>query len=251
MKVIKTPKANLEKKRFRFFRVGVVVSCSLALLAFRWTTYELSSTEKSGVYVPEFEELEAEIAELSFRKQSSKAKSVRIKLDLPIFDPDKKDIDLGLEVEKVITDPEIDWEGLEYDENGENDGAKDVVVIPVSKESSWMKAERTPYFDECASPSDKEAEAKCTYLEIRNFVQLNTRYPEDCREMGIQGTVWLTFVIDKNGDVVEIEEIRSPHVSLTNAAMESVGQLPKMNPGTQRLRPVDVRLEIPVKFTLR
>ena len=57
-------------------------------------------------------------------------------------------------------------------------------------------------------------------------------------------------VIDKNGDVVEIEEVKSPHSALTKAAISGLSKLPKLNPGTQRLNPVAVKLEIPVRFML-
>lgn len=245
MKSIKNPYANLESKRFRFFKIGMIVSCSLALLAFRWTTYELAENK---MYSPpiERESLVTELPPVSFSKMIQ-AKKVAVVIDDPSvikvvekLTPESKVLNL-ITLKEILGAIEEGW-----------DPEGDVVDPEISKgPAGWMKAERTPYFDECAQPSDKKKESECTYAAIRNFVQSSTKYPSTCRELGIEGTVWLTFVIDKNGDVVDIEELKSPHAALTNAAMDGLSLLPKLNPGTQRLNPVDVRLEIPVRFLLR
>jgi protein TonB len=244
MKLIKTPQANLESNRFRFFKLGMIISCSLALLAFRWTTYEL---EEDQVYSPpiERETLITELAPVSFIEMAKPKKRrvvrnnmsiIKLVIELPKESKILKLISLG-QIQDQIGDG---WE----DEPG--------IIEPTfpSGPEGWMKAERTPYFDECAQPSNKKEESACTYATIKNFVQSNTRYPSVCRELGVEGTVWLTFVIDKNGDVVEIEEVNSPHSALTKAAISGLSKLPKLNPGTQRLNPVAVKLEIPVRFML-
>ncbi|MFT4721971.1 MAG: protein TonB [Flavobacteriales bacterium] len=244
MKLIKNPQANLESNRFRFFKLGMIISCSLALLAFRWTTYEL---EEDQVYSPpiERETLITELAPVSFIEMAKPKKRrvvrnnmsiIKLVIELPKESKTLKLISLG-QIQDQIGDG---WE----DEPG--------IIEPTfpSGPEGWMKAERTPYFDECAQPSNKKEESACTYATIKNFVQSNTRYPPVCRELGVEGTVWLTFVIDKNGDVVEIEEVNSPHSALTKAAISGLSKLPKLNPGTQRLNPVAVKLEIPVRFML-
>lgn len=244
MKLIKNPQANLESNRFRFFKLGMIISCSLALLAFRWTTYEL---EEDQVYSPpiERETLITELAPVSFVEMAKPKKRrvarnnmsiIKLVIELPKESKTLKLISLG-QIQDQIGDG---WE----DEPG--------IIEPTfpSGPEGWMKAERTPYFDECAQPSNKKEESACTYAAIKNFVQSNTKYPSVCRELGVEGTVWLTFVIDKNGDVVEIEEVKSPHSALTKAAISGLSKLPKLNPGTQRLNPVAVKLEIPVRFML-
>lgn len=244
MKLIKNPQANLESKRFRFFKLGMIVSCSLALLAFRWTTYEL---EEDQVYSPpiERETLITELAPVSFNEMAKPKKSRVVRSDMSI-------INLVLELPKESKVLKLISLGEIQDQIGEGWENEPGIIEPTfpSGPEGWMKAERTPYFDECAQPSNKKEESACTYAAIKNFVQSNTKYPSVCRELGIEGTVWLTFVIDKNGDVVEIEEVKSPHSALTRAAISGLSKLPKLNPGTQRLNPVAVKLEIPVRFML-
>jgi protein TonB len=244
MKLIKNPQANLESNRFRFFKLGMIISCSLALLAFRWTTYEL---EEDQVYSPpiERETLITELAPVSFIEMAKPKKRRVVRNNMSII---KLVIELPKESKtlKLISLDQI------QDQIGEGWEDEPGIIEPTfpSGPEGWMKAERTPYFDECAQPSNKKEESACTYATIKNFVQSNTRYPAVCRELGVEGTVWLTFVIDKNGDVVEIEEVNSPHSALTKAAISGLSKLPKLNPGTQRLNPVAVKLEIPVRFML-
>jgi len=248
MKVVKTPRANLEKMRFRFFKIGLVVACSFTLVAFNYTSYDLAESDESNVRVPEVDLLEPILPEYSFREQA-KPKVVTMSLKYQQIKIEPDEIDLGLE--KMISDDvDIDWEGVEGADECDDCDVIDP-EIPDFGEKGWIFAERTPYFDECAQPADKAAEAACSYKAIRDYVQSNTKYPGSCREIGISGTVWLSFLVNKKGDVSDVKVLKSPHTHLTEAAIAGLMKLPKMNPGTQRLRPVDVRLEIPVKFILR
>ncbi|MFK7755759.1 MAG: energy transducer TonB [Flavobacteriales bacterium] len=248
MKVIKTPNANLETKRFRFFQLGLIVACSLALLAFRWTTYELNEEHVSQVELKNFNELEPELPKLHVRQ---KQKVVKVQLDNRFVQPTKDELvkttsEPALEKVSMFIDL-VDVDCPECPDEGEPEPEPLLPEGPLD----WSKMQRTPYFDSCASPSDRIAESECTYSEIKNFVQRNTIYPEIPREMGVQGTVWLTFVINKKGEVSEVEVVRSPHSELTEAAIKGLSKLPRMNPGLQRLNPVDVKLQIPVKFILQ
>jgi len=244
MKLIKNPQANLESKRFRFFKLGVIVSCSLALLAFRWTTYELEEDQVYSMPI-ERETLITELAPVSFNEMAKPKKRRVVRSNMSI-------INLVLELPKESKVLKLISLGEIQDQIGDGWENESGIIEPTfpSGPEGWMKAERTPYFDECVQPSNKKEESACTYAAIKNFVQSNTKYPSVCRELGIEGTVWLTFVIDKNGDVVEIEEVKSPHSALTRAAISGLSKLPKLNPGTQRLNPVAVKLEIPVRFML-
>ena len=68
--------------------------------------------------------------------------------------------------------------------------------------------------------------------------------------MGIQGRVYVRFVIDKNGDIIQIQT-RGPDKNLEKEAQRIIGKLPKMIPGKQRGRPVRVPFSIPITFRLQ
>jgi len=72
-------------------------------------------------------------------------------------------------------------------------------------------------------------------------------YPEIARKQKASGTVTLSVYIDKNGDVISIEILKSAHPALDKAAEDAVYEL-KFKPGKQEGRPVDTRIAVPVKF---
>ncbi|PSR08543.1 MAG: energy transducer TonB, partial [Candidatus Arcticimaribacter sp.] len=69
-------------------------------------------------------------------------------------------------------------------------------------------------------------------------------------EMGIQGKVYMRFVIEKDGSITNIEVLRSPDRNLEKEALRIINKLPKMTPGKQRGRPVRVPFSIPITFKL-
>jgi protein TonB len=70
-------------------------------------------------------------------------------------------------------------------------------------------------------------------------------------ELGIQGTVWVSFIVDKEGKITEVTLLKSVHPDLDREALKAVNQLPNMIPGKQRDKAVKVKYQIPIKFELK
>lgn len=75
-------------------------------------------------------------------------------------------------------------------------------------------------------------------------------YPDMARQAGVEGTVYVQFIVDEKGRVLNPVAIRSPNELLSRAAVEAV-QTSEFVPGMQRGIPVRVRFTVPVKFQLR
>jgi len=84
-----------------------------------------------------------------------------------------------------------------------------------------------------------------------NFLQNNIRYPKEARNMGIQGTVYVSYVIDKTGEVTDIRILRGIGGGCDEEAIRVVKLMPKWKPGTQKGNPVRVRFNMPIKFTVQ
>ena len=82
------------------------------------------------------------------------------------------------------------------------------------------------------------------------FIQKEVQYPQIAVEQGIQGTVYVNFVIDKTGTISKVRVLRGVHESLDNEAMRVVKAMPKWTPGTQRGKPVNVYYNLPIRFIL-
>ncbi len=88
--------------------------------------------------------------------------------------------------------------------------------------------------------------------EAEGLRQLQSRiqYPEMARRAGIEGTVFVQFVVDENGNVNNPVCARDPGGNTCEEALRAVREA-KFKPGRQRGKPVKVRFSLPVRFRLR
>lgn len=76
------------------------------------------------------------------------------------------------------------------------------------------------------------------------------KYPSICQEQGVQGRVFLSFVVNRDGSIVDVEVKRSPDSNLSKEAERVVKSMPKWKPARQGNRTVRSRLNLPVMFRL-
>ena len=78
----------------------------------------------------------------------------------------------------------------------------------------------------------------------------NIKYPQKAREDGISGTVFITFVVEKDGTVSHVKKLRGVEESLDKEAMRVIKAMPKWKPGRQKGKAVRVQYNLPIKFVL-
>lgn len=83
------------------------------------------------------------------------------------------------------------------------------------------------------------------------FLRDNIKYPQIARESGIQGTVYVTFVVEKDGRVTDIRVLRGIGGGCDEEAVRVIKAMPRWQPGKQRGKPVRVQFNMPIKFTLQ
>lgn len=105
------------------------------------------------------------------------------------------------------------------------------------------------------------------FSELLKFLQKNVKYPNMAKENGIQGKVYVSFVIDKEGNVGEIEVLKpvtAPKApekkyqdqydlgakQINDEAVRVIGLMPKWSPGLKDGKPVKVMYNFPIKFQL-
>lgn len=86
---------------------------------------------------------------------------------------------------------------------------------------------------------------------FREWVQRNVNYPDIAVENGIQGKVFVSFVVDKEGNVSEVDILRGVDACLDDEVIRVVHSSPMWLPGKQRDVPVNVRFSITVNFQLQ
>ncbi|WNJ18144.1 energy transducer TonB [Pontibacter sp. G13] len=82
------------------------------------------------------------------------------------------------------------------------------------------------------------------------FIQENLQYPPDARRMGIEGKVYLSFIVEKDGSLSDVKVLRSVCESIDTESIRLVKSMPRWKPGTQRGKRVRVKFVLPLGFKL-
>jgi len=97
---------------------------------------------------------------------------------------------------------------------------------------------------------EQQPEFQGGYEAMMNFIKKNMRYPASARRMGVDGTVYVSFVVSKDGSISEVKQIRGISADCDKEAMRVVSMMPPWKPGKQNGKPVFVRFVLPIKFKL-
>ncbi|MBD78505.1 MAG: hypothetical protein CL840_06275 [Crocinitomicaceae bacterium] len=85
---------------------------------------------------------------------------------------------------------------------------------------------------------------------LYKFLGDNIQYPAEAKEQGIEGIVYVTFVIKANGKVTDVEVLRGIGGGCDKEAKRVIKKMPNWTPGTQRGRNVNVQFNLPLRFQL-
>jgi len=86
---------------------------------------------------------------------------------------------------------------------------------------------------------------------LREFIGKSVAYPDDAKKAGIQGKVFVSFVINKEGKVVNAKILRSANPSLDQEALRVIGLMPEWKPGMDKGEIVSVQYTLPISFKLQ
>ncbi|WP_421875222.1 energy transducer TonB [Marinoscillum sp.] len=219
----KNPKVDLARKSGMFMNIGFSVSLLLCIVAFEWRTYDQSDIVDLGQVQDDFED----IMEIPPTEQPPPPPP-KIQLPEIIEVPDEEEIEEEIEVElDVEVTEETVIEDIVFEEAPEEEVVEEVFTI----------VEDQPEF-----PGGMAAFYK--------YVGDNMDYPSQARRMGIEGRVYVQFVVDKDGTVTEVTSVKGIGAGCDEEAERVLREAPKFKPGKQRGRAVKVRMVLPIIFKL-
>ncbi|MCB8963860.1 MAG: energy transducer TonB [Bacteroidales bacterium] len=229
MELKKSPKADLENKKSIFFEIGLAVTLLIVLLAFEWTSTETVNVEIAQVQEVKMEEEMVDVTHQDEIKQPEPPKVVQVTDVIKIVD-DNVNIKDNSDI---------------FDSDFKEDAAVKIVEFTEQEEeveeyTPFVVVEEMPSF----GPGGLE--------EFRNnYVQKNLKYPDVAAENGIQGKVYINFVVEPDGRVTNVKVIRGVDPILDKEAARVVASSPRWKPGKQRGKPVRVQFNIPIIFVLQ
>ena len=230
MEIKKSRKADLEGGKGLSILMGIVVGLAVLFVGFEWGTQEKTIQKDEGIADIIAEE------EIDITRQE----------ETPPPPPPPPPVEQVAEVLNVVEDDvEVENTDLLSSEDNQAEAQTQTYVPPVGKveeeeESSqqiFMVVEEMPEF-----PGGQAA--------LMSFIAKSIKYPVVAQENGIQGRVTCSFVVNKDGSIVDAEVIRGIDPSLDKEALRVINTMPKWKPGKQRGKPVRVKFTVPINFRL-
>ena len=86
--------------------------------------------------------------------------------------------------------------------------------------------------------------------ELYHYISKNIRYPQEAKEKGIQGRVFIGFIVEKDGSISNVRNLRGVDSELDAEAIRVIQSLPKWKPGKHKGEFVRVSYQIPIVFKL-
>lgn len=227
MEIKKSPKADLQNKKGLFLEIGLIVALLAVIAAFLYTPKEYRIKKVDNNYGP----VEEEITEITRNEQKppEQPQKVEVKVFNDILDIVTNDAKITTDIsfEDFADDLEITTQVVEVEEE------------EIEDDQPFIKVEKMPSFQ--GGDLNK----------FRNWVQERVRYPQIAQENGVSGKVVLSFVVEKDGTLTNIEVLQSPDRSLADEAVRVLKTSPKWEPGQQRNQPVRVKYTLPVDFRIQ
>lgn len=231
MEVKKSPKADLEKGKTMSVLMGFIVGLAVLFVGFEWST-------KDVMVVDEAEQVQDVIAE------------EEIEITRQENTPPPPPPPAAPAVAEVLTVVDDDVELADVEIASSEDDAsvaqQETYVAPVVEEEEEEEAAQQIF-----TVVEKQPEFPGGMSELMKFLAKSIKYPVIAQENGIQGRVVCSFVVNRDGSIVDIQVMRGVDPSLDKEAVRVIGTMPKWKPGEQRGKPVRVRFILPVQFRLQ
>ena len=209
-----------------FIQIGLIISLLIAWLAFEHKTYDTREIDPSLLNREVV--MDEEMVEIT-KQEEQKPQPVEV----PKQTTQLEIVDDNVETEDININAEV-----EQNEIIEEYVAPEVVEEEVVEQEIFQIVEEMPAFP--------GGEAK-----LMEFVGKNIKYPQIARETGIQGRVFIGFVVEPDGSVSNVKLLRGIGGGCDEEAMRVVKSMPKWKPGKQRGKAVRVSYQIPVFFKLQ
>jgi len=221
----KTEKADLTKKSFLFFNIGLVATLALCIMAFTHKVYDDTSAKD----LDDNQALTEEIMEVPPTEQQPPPPP-KIQQPQIIEVPDEEEIEEEIEINM---DTEVT----------EDTKVEDIVIAPPAEEKEDV--------DQIFSVVEESAAPKGGINAFYEYVKSKMKYPAQARRMGIEGRVFVEFVIERDGRLTDVKALKGIGAGCDEEAVRIVQSSPAWNPGKQRGKPVRQRYVIPIFFKLQ
>lgn len=231
MEVKKSPKADLEGGIGMSILMGMIVGLAVLFVGFEWGSKDVQVvTADEGV------------ADIIAEEE--------IEITRPENTPPPPPPPPAPAVAEVLTvvedDVELEQQDIVSSEDDATAAQTETFVAPVVEEEEEEESAQQIF-----TVVEKQPEFPGGTAELFKYLSKAIKYPVIAQENGIQGRVVCSFVVNRDGSIVDIQVMRGVDPSLDKEAIRVISEMPKWKPGEQRGKPVRVRFILPVQFRLQ
>lgn len=230
MEAKKSEKANLENKKGLFLELGLIVALAIVIYAFEFKSYDKQEEDK------QLTEAVSQVEEMVIQTQQEEPP-----------EPPKQEVELSqTEFEIVDDNAVIEDEFKLQDFENVTDGSLLTNTVEIKQELPEEEDEQ-PIF----TVVEQQASFPGGPTKLYEYLAKNIKYPQQARETGTQGKVYLTFVVERDGSITDIKILRDIGSGCGEEAIRVVKSMPKWQPAKQRGKVVRQQFNLPVNFSLQ
>ena len=232
MRIKKSPQADLNNKRSMFTLIGLVIVLGLAYICFEWSK---SNVEK---YNPSDYAQEAnaeEEVDATTQEDQPEPEEPEPEPEQETPDPDPQELKVVDDTVKTTSTIKAETEGkdkpMEMPKTFEKDDDEEKDEVPFVK-------------------VDKKAQFPGGPDKLREYLNKNLSYPQIAMDEGIEGKVFVKFVVSSKGTIKDAKVVRSVDPALDAEALRVVNSMPAWAPAEQHNKPCASYFTLPVNFVL-
>ena len=207
----KNPKIDLSRQSGMFLNIGMTASLLLVILAFEWKTYDDSGLMNLGNVDDDFED----IIDIPPTEQPPPPPP-KVQIPEIIEVPDEKEIEEEIEVKLDV----------------------EVTEETVVEEIVFSEAPAEENVDEIFTIVEESATFPGGITAFYEYLKKELKYPRQAQRMGIEGRVFVQFVVERDGRLTDIHVVKGIGAGCDEEAVRVLKESPKWKPGKQRGKPV-------------
>jgi len=227
MELKKSKKADLENKRGLFLWIGMFAALAIVLYAFNYS----DKVEKAD-----------SLGQMSATDLNEEM--VPITRQEEVKPPPPPPPPAVVEILNIVDDQTTINDDLEIMDSEATKETKVEIAQIVTEEKEKVEEEIFVVVENMPEFPGGE-------LALRKFIASAIKYPTIAQENGIQGKVFVNFVVDRDGSISNAKIARGVDPSIDKEALRVVNTLPKWKPGMQRGKAVRVSYTVPISFQLQ
>jgi protein TonB len=232
----KTVNEELQGQKSTNILIGYVLSLALMFVAFEYTQREVKVVEEGKIYDFRMEE---DMIPITHQEETMAPPPAAAPTVMEVINEVEDDTELP--EEEIQTTEEVNQAITTVVGTGAPSAVVSGPVGPVVEADDddriFDVVEENAQF-----PGGDEACMK--------WLQEHIKYPQICIEQNVQGRVYVGFVVNRDGSIVDVKIIKSPDNNLSKEAERVVKLMPKWKPAKQGNKTVRSRFNLPVNFRL-